>query len=50
MKITFNIQMPNTNAKKFKMDIYKKKGITLIRVCEKDTYDIETSFDRKLNK
>lgn len=43
-----NIQY--TNTKKFKMDIYKKKGITLISVCEKDTYDIETSLDRKLNK
>lgn len=32
------------------MDIYKKKDIILISVCEKDTYDIETSFDRELNK
>ena len=32
------------------MDIYKKKGIILISVCEKDTYDIKTSLDRKLNK
>lgn len=45
MKITFNIQMP----KNLKW-IFKKKGITLISVCEKDTYDIETSLDRKLNK
>ena len=43
-----NIQY--TNSKKFKLDIYKKKHITLISVCEKDTYDIETSLDRKLNK
>lgn len=43
-----NIQY--TNTKKFKMDIYKKKHITLICVCEKDTHDIETSLDRKLNK
>ena len=32
------------------MDIYKKKGIILISVWEKDTYDIETSLDWKLNK
>lgn len=43
-----NIQY--TNTKKFKLEIYKKKHITLISVCEKDTYDIETSLDRKLNK
>lgn len=43
-----NIQY--TNTKKFKLEIYKKKEITLISVCEKDTYDIETSLDRKLNK
>lgn len=43
-----NIQY--TNTQKIKMDIYKKKGIILISVCEKDTYDIETSLDRKLNK
>ena len=39
-----------TNSKKFKMDIYKQKQITLINVYEKDTYDIETNLDRKLNK
>ena len=32
------------------MDIYKKKGIILISVCEKDTYDIETSLDKNRTK
>ena len=46
MKITYNIQIP----KNLKWIFIRKKGITLISVCEKDTYDIETSLDRKLNK
>lgn len=37
--------------KKFKMDIYKKLGITLVCTYEKrDTKDLETALDRKLNK
>lgn len=40
-----------TKTKKFKIDIYKKLGITLVCTNEKtDIQDIEATLDRKLNK
>lgn len=40
-----------TNTKKFKIEIYKKLGITLICTNEKkDASKIDSVLDRKLNK
>ncbi|MBR0234989.1 MAG: hypothetical protein IJQ37_00840 [Clostridia bacterium] len=38
-----------TKSKKYKIDIYKEKGLTIISTNEKDMNDPEASLDRKLN-